>query len=195
MARARSYRKSGRRPRRKSWKRRIAKKAGKGDGVRYMKLRNVISLNTDGSGEAHFDLAVRNPSGAQDWSSCSALFDSYRVCAYKLQFIPHLPNGSSQTADYRPMYITYDNNSTISPISSINASLQYENLVVKNLFRPWKHYLYVPKSTDVGTTYGYSTCALPNDSGRLTLLANNLDFSGFYGDIIITYYCKFKERR
>jgi hypothetical protein len=29
-----------------------------------------------------------NPSQAQDWSSFAAMFDSYRVCAVKIRFIP-----------------------------------------------------------------------------------------------------------
>lgn len=178
---------------RAKWK---SKRKGKGEyGVRYMKLRQHVSMNTSGAGVYTGDFSVRNPSNAQDWNNCAALFDEYKVCAYKVQFVPHIPAGNSTTVDYRPVYITFDTDSTATPITSMSDCLEYENLKVMNLFRPWKHYMIVPKIVTEGNTLGYQSTQQPTDRGRLTVYAESLDFSAFYGDMIISYYIKFKARK
>lgn len=185
----------------KTWKKkssvkRSGKNKGKGQyGVRYMKLRQHVSVNANPAGMYEGDFSVRNPSTAQDWSSCAELFDEYQVSAYKIQFVPHVPAGNSSTKDYRPLYLIFDSNSTSSPVTNVNECLQYENLRVMNLFRPWKFYMKVPKITSSENMFGYQPTSSPSDAGRLVCYADNLDASGFYGDVIITHYIKFRARK
>lgn len=185
----------------KTWKKkssvkRSGKNSGKGQyGVRYMKLRQVVSVNASAGGSYTGDFAVRNPSTAQDWSACIDLFDEYKVCGHKIQFVPHVPAGNSVLIDYRPVYVIFDSNSISSPVSTVNECLQYENLKVMNLFRPWKLYTRVPKVTTPNNMLGYQPTSSPIDAGRLVCFADNLDPSQFYGDIIITHYIKFRARK
>lgn len=187
-------RKMGRKSYRQRWR---SKAKGRGQfGVRYLKLRSVVKVDTSISGTALASFSTRNPISAQDWSNTTALFDAYKVCAFKLQFIPHFPPGNSLTVDYQPIYLAFDNNSTSgTPPATIAEMIQYENMKYKNIFKPWNYYVRIPTLQTTGQSTGYAGTAAPIDQGRVYFRAEGLDVSTVdYGTIVISWYIKFKER-
>lgn len=90
-----------------------------------------------------------------DWTSYENLYDSYRICAIKLKWIPNVNNisfGVSGAATfvngYMPGYLAADYDDafadTMPTVTQIN---EYENCKSMNLYRPWKRYFRVPKYT------------------------------------------------
>lgn len=191
----RRYKKKGTGRRyRKKWSRRGRK--GKGQlGVVYAKLRQQASLNTNGAGVYTGDFAVRNPSGSSTWNNYTALYSEYRVCAYKVNFIPHVPAGNSTTVDYRPIFTAFDTDETSLTFANDSQAMAYDNCKYYALFRPWKRYLKVPKITTDGIPNGWQDVDAPVNHGRFAMYAANLDLSAFYGDFYVTYYVKFRGKR
>lgn len=216
--RRRGYRRYGRNYRGKAkakgwWKNKVAKK-GKGDtGLRFFKLRKVFEVPIDSNGGFTSYSSLRNPekvfdgtNTVEDWSNCSALFDSYRVHAHKFKWIPSFIDnnvGSSLFVSYKPIYVftDYDNAATGMPVSTVGGVMQYENAKTFNMNRPWKHYVRVPKTLNGnGADFsGHSDIGAPQDQGVHCIYAPNvgtgLSSGTIVGTIVVTYYCSFKNRR
>lgn len=168
-------------------------------GKRFFKLRLVTSFDTSAAGILNYAW-TSNPSSYQDWTSVSSLFDTYRTCAIKLKYIPHAPNDTTSTVAFQPVYVIGDPDSSSAPISAINDAVQYENLKVKNLYRPWTHYYKFPKLSSTGGSNvvlnkGYTDCANPTSIGLVQAYTNNLSLSTTYGTVISTLYIVARGRR
>lgn len=177
------------------------------------KLRQTTTLSSTAAGNIQYRFTTADPSafvsinGAgyatalEDWSGITSLYDQYRVCAVKLKFIPNYPNNTTATTAYAPVYcmIDYD---TEAPPGTVADVIQYNNLKVKNLYRPWKLYYKIPKSTpsvanapQASVGYGWVDVAKPVQIGAIQLLVNGASISSSYGTIIATYYICAKNRR
>lgn len=87
---------------------------------------------------------------------------------------------------------------TGNPVTTINQAIQYDNLRVKNVFRPWKLYYKIPKYVDAANLQGgYFDVANASSSlpGTVQVYGTGFDISATLGDIVITAYVKFKNRR
>lgn len=182
--------------------RRKLRRKGKGQtGIRYFKLKYTSGVTSDAGGTISA-FSVANPTSAwsgggtvNDWTSVSSLFDSFRTCAMKWQFVPQFPNDTSVTTGFFPLYVGFDVDSNGTPIGSIADALQYENVRIKNMYRPWKFYTKVPK-TAASKQQGWCDIATPADCfGSIWGYGNGFDVSQTYGQMIITYYIKCKDRR
>ena len=168
------------------------------DGKRFFKLR--VATNFTSSALGTLDTVVdNNPSGFQDWSSISNLFDSYRVCAIKIKYIPSLPNDTSAVTGFYPLYAVNDHDD-ITPLASVNQAIQYENMKVHNLYMPWQHYFKIPVRTQTSTAGtiekgGYQDIASVSGSAGIKLWVTGLDTSTQYGTMIVTHYIAAKNRR
>lgn len=180
---------------RRKWTRR-----GMGDkGRRFFKIRLELAVSTNAGGIMTL-AATNNPSGASDWSSISALFDAYKVAAMKIKYIPSLPNDTSVTTGYAPFYMIADADSSTTPLASTTDAIQYENMQVKNMYRPWSFYYKFPKRTAVATGAtvlqgGYQDIAAVGASGGLYGYGLGFDASTTYGQAIVTYYITVTNRR
>jgi hypothetical protein len=69
---------------------------------------------------------TNDPSTAEDWNNVTNLFDSYRVAAIRLRFVPdgtmQSMTDANATAQYFnvPVYIIHDCNSIISTAPTLN---------------------------------------------------------------------------
>lgn len=134
-----------------------------------------------------------------DWTPVTQLFDSYRIAAMKLKFIPDKPADTSTTTNYRPVYVFGDVDTASLPVTTPDAALQYENCAVKNLNMPWKYYFKVPKATQLATTVilqgGWIDVGTPRNQASINMVASGLDLSDNYGTVVHTVYLMARNRR
>ncbi|ARO38299.1 capsid [Audaxivirus yotargis] len=177
---------------------RIRRPIGSGDsGKRFFKIRRTDPLVM----VANTNLSVNrtdDPSTAQNWSNISGLFDYYRVCAIKIHFIPTSNVLTFPIAAAGPrfsaIYVIHDVNST-SSVSSVSAVIQYGNLVLKNLWMPWKKYYKMKRNIpaailDNVSTSGYLPTSTPTGTQSVQAFIPTIgtQSSGEIGTLITTYY-------
>lgn len=169
------------------------------NGKRFFKLRRIVSVDSSAGGVLQVN-ATNDPSTFEDWTNVAALFDTYRVCAIKIKFIPSLPNDTSLSTGFFPLYVVGDSNSSSSPLTSDNVAIQYENMKVMNMYRPWKYYYYVPKQTAgaSGVIYqqgGYRDMLDTTATAAVYSYGTGFDASTNYGKAILTHYITAKNRK
>lgn len=199
--RRRTYRRRyKRRTYRRKWSRKNVTRRFKNDGKRFFKLTTSDEVVSTAGGQIA-NVYTDNPNGYNDWTQIASLFDSYRVCAIKIKYIPNKPNDESNVTTYQPLYIVQDRDSTTLP-STVNDMIQYENLKVKNLYRPWTYYRKFAKQTSTGVTGqvmlagGYKDCGQPTGSQAIFIVSEpGLQTSTTYGRWITTLYLTAKNRR
>lgn len=182
---------------------RFQRKANK-KGLHVFRLRGVTALSTSLPGTNADVYSMTNPgayynggSVLQDLSNFTALFDNYRICAVKLKYIPSRPSDSSSTTTYLPCYVVPDFDDETA-LTSIAQAVQYERMRVKDLSKPWKFYVKVPKinsTTANSVGYGWFDLATSPNQAGIKFFATGLSTSATYGTIIATYYIAFKNRR
>lgn len=189
-----------RRYKRRGFGRRLRRKYNKGaTGKRLFKFRAVVPIFTTAGG-AISQFFSRNPTALPEFSTCGGLFDSAKVCAMKFHWLPSQPNGSSITTVYAPAYVLYDPDETAAPVATADAALQYENCKVFNLYRPFKYYRKLDRITQQSTAGvtlggGWSDIVTMPSNGGLMLFAAGLDATEEYGQLVVSYYVAFKNRR
>lgn len=169
-------------------------------GKRFFKLSFVTNAASDAGGILD-DVYTTNPSGLGDWSSVAALFDMYKVCAMKVKYIPSLPNDSSVTTGYWPMYIVGDNNE-VTALSTAQSALNYEACKVKNMYRPWSYYFkfmrvseYGTGSSEVTMSGGWRPTTVTTGVQSIKMYCTGLDTSTIYGSFVISAYIVCKNRK
>lgn len=191
------------RRKRYSARRRSSVKKSSGDGKRPFKVRYTQTLGSTGGGVIQVPISLTSPenvvSGSgtvEDWSSITALFDNFKVCALKLRYIPSFPNNTSATTAFAPLYsaVDYDEVNTSSCIGTIAEAINYENMKVHNMYRPWKRYWKVRKLAFPGYAVGYNEVDTPYNIGQMCLYGEGFTASTTYGQLIITYYIICKSR-
>lgn len=196
-------------------RRRIPKPLGSGmQGKRYMKLKQMFPYNSIPSSALNSTFLYDNPNGASEFPSCAQIFDSYRCCALKVKFIPFsigaLLEESILTSGYHnvPIYCAFDYNSILNtPPSSIDQILEYENLKINSLTRPWTYYKKCRRNIPINTSLttqvsiqnkGYIPTNTPVATQTMWFVDPEWG-SGVQsiqiGYFIVTYYCIFKDRR
>lgn len=165
------------------------------------KLSLVVTATSDGSGiiDDVFNMGRPNVSvdgvnAYQDWSSFSALYDQYRVRAFKLEYFPSLPNDTSTTTGYRPIFLAYDRDSETA-ITGLTDAATITGRRIKNMYQSWNCYWKLSKgSSSAPLTGGWKDCAVPLGTGAVKSYCNGLDASTTYGIFVLTCYVQFKNR-
>lgn len=201
--RRRYVKKSYKKGRKGYWKRKVAK-VGRVTGPatpRYFKLRRVVNMSSGPAGDITLTVS-NNPNAATDWANISGLFDSYRLFAMSIKFIPQLPNNTSSATNYVPFYLVADFDSTLSPITTADGALQYENCKVVNMYRPWKYFVKFPKvsynaaaSTQTILQGGWMDVATATASGGIYGYGSGFSSATSYGNYVVTYYVGARNRR
>lgn len=85
------------------------------------------------------------------------------------------------------------------PSTTITDLIQYENLKIKNLYKPWTVYYKFPKVMATGSNVvlrgGYQDCGSPIGIGVVGVYTDSVSLSQTYGTIISTIYLVAKNRR
>lgn len=153
-----------------------------------------------------------DPSTFQDWAHISGMFDEYRANAIKIQYFPDAnvtafagtgtalqsPVSLTPIRDWHPLYIVHDKDDTDQPVD-VNGMIEYENLKVFNLYRPFTYYkkfqrnVPVVNATNVSIK-GYQRTDNPQATQSIKVLANGLTLQSEYGVTIITLYITARNR-
>lgn len=194
----RTYRKK--RTYRKRYTRRYRKKGMGSTGKRFFKCKLVVGSISSNAGGIISSGASNNPSSSGDWGSIAALFDSYRVCAMKVKFIPQLPNDTSAQTGYFPLYVTYDPDNGTNILGSADDAVQYENCKIVSVNRPWTYYAKCPRVSMSTTSVsilqgGYIDSQSPLTSQGIWFYGTGFDASQAYGTLIVTWYVVARDRK
>nr|QOR29568.1 capsid [Bat associated circovirus] len=194
------------RRRKPRFRRHIPRLMGKGDAVRFFKLRRSYDVNSSASGG--LQVAFNDdPSGYIDWTPISQLFDQYRVAAIKIKYIPsYMDTFSTATAGtsntFTPMWVFYDPDSANFPggVTTAANALEYENCRGFNPLRHWKYYHKCRKNTvmqaaAVSVGVGWFDVASFVGSQSICMLLVNQPVSIHMGTIIYTMYLMARNRR
>lgn len=175
-------------------------------GLSLFKIRDTIAITSDAAGQIEYRMNLTNPtdtffSGATagDWSNLVGLYDQYRVFAVKVKYIPTLPFDSSTVTGYYPLYGITDFDDTAA-LTSVAQTIEYENMKVKNMYKPWKLYQRVPKVTNLASNStivspGWMDIANPQSTGAIKVYGTGFDGNTRYGTWIGTWYLGCKNRR
>lgn len=180
-------------------------------GLSVFKIRTNPAFTSDGSGEILYGISTTNPAlttsvngGAYvnacgDWSNLVTLYDSYRVFAVKIKFVPRFPNNLSATTNFKPIYVYCDYDSP-TVVTNTNNANEYENCKMKNLFMPWTVFYRIPKTLNLASnstivSFGWMDIANPQPTGHIGMFSDGLSATSNYGDLQVTYYVGCKNRR
>lgn len=163
----------------------------------YIKLRQIDTVSADVTGAISLSF-TDDISSAQDISSVTALFDLFKVRGVKIKYFPRAPNSTvSDTTpfSFAPLYTYVDTDSATIPATTAAAAIQYDNLVVKNMYRPWSRWARFPSYTAANEPLGWQDLATIVAHGGLYAWGNGYTASNTYGYIVRTYYVLVKNRR
>lgn len=170
------------------------------------KIKSIIGINTDGSGNFFIGISTTNLNMITDWSSIDALYDMYKVYNMKFKYLSSVPN---KDIVFKPCYVFYDpTNPSISPTGwNIYNSMGYDNVKIKSLYKDWKIEYPIQKilgdivipstyQTISSDVYGYMETLGANYSGGgcVYVYVNGGAASTSYGNIIVTYDIAVKNR-
>jgi hypothetical protein len=152
--------------------------------------------STDGAGILSLNTGVNNPASANNFSELSGIFDLYMIKKFTFYFLPFVPNGSSSTADYRPVYCLYDADATATPISSISTAVQYDTMRAFSIYLPIEYRCVPQKVANAAPIIGgWINCGTPTNTGQFQIYGNNLDLSTSYGTVYYEYVAVFRNVR
>lgn len=161
------------------------------------KIRVVATVASNAGGVISFSYSD-NPNGFRDWTSFTNLYDDYKVKAIKFQYYPYLPNDTSTVTGFLPLYSIFDDNTTATPVTSVNDCIEYNNCKQYNMYRPWKRYVRWKTTTANAATVtrsGWVPTASPTASQCVAFYGDGYDISTSYGSVVVTMYVKFRNRK
>lgn len=187
----------------------------------YFRLKGVITQQTTSANGFSQFMSLSNPTAyydtvasgntINDWVNVSALYDSYRVVAVKIQWIPNqmdntlevagTTGGTIGTVTHGPMYVfvDYDNSNAGMPVSTESTVIQYENCRAMQSNRSWTRYVKCPKLGNTQLQGGFIDLAAPINCGCIAVYApdafHNVPITTTVGRFIVTEFIKFKNRR
>lgn len=174
------------------------------------KLRQALDCSASDAGEIHYTwtltglsatlVAINGAAPAnsvEEIGTVGGLYDQYRVTGFKIKYIPQLPNDTSTVTGFFPLYsvIDRDTPNTSPPVTTIAGAVQYDNLRVYNMYRPWSRYVRVPRYVSTGTPMGWLDLANISNYGCAEFYGTGFDISQKYGKFIVTYYVTCRNRR
>lgn len=160
-----------------------------------MRTTNAV-LTSDGAGIISTNVGVNTPASTNNFSELSAVFDLYRIKRFSFYFFPFIPNGSSSTADYRPVYMLYDADANAAPISTVGTAVQYATMRSANIYLPIV-YSCVPQRLADGAAVqgGWINVGAPSSIGQFQIYGNSFDLSTTYGTYYFEYQVEFRNVR
>lgn len=144
------------------------------------------------------------PTSASEWSSCVALFDSYRVRSMQIDFVPGLLLSQATTVTYAgPINVVFDPDSTAA-LATLASALSHTNLRCMMPYKAWSYKVdNLPRVSSASAFAGSFTVfesgwldtADPAGTSAIQLYAENYANSQLYGQIMTTYVIDFAVRK
>jgi hypothetical protein len=166
-----------------------------GAGVAPIPSLTRISLFLEGlvtstAGGQFLSVFGNNPSSAIDWSSCSGLFQMYRVLGFTITFLP-ANRYNKVTTICTPGYVTVDWENSTALATAAEAVSLAEGLKFVTLEDPWEHKVVLP------TEYPYNQwvdTSSPSSLAYMKFYFDYLSASTTYGRYVLKYDCEFLGR-
>lgn len=175
---------------------------------KFFKLREYQTVSQTVGSDTTISI-YDNPNTAVNWSDFNDLFDSYRVSAIKVKWIPNMTVSEmslTQTAFQSPVFVAYDKNSYITTVPSVQQLIQYHNLRIKRALSTWSVYFKMQRNIAVNTSWttsfgistrGYMPTNVPYPSQtilmRIPSMMVGTTGSVQIAQVVATYYCCFKD--
>lgn len=170
----------------------------------FFQLKGHLSASSSAGGAIVASFPV-NPAlfdGANpfpEFTTLQTLYDSYKVIAVKIEWVPDKPNDTSTTTNFKPLYSAFDEDSLFVP-ASIGSVLEYKNSKVFPLYAMFSRFQRIlPVSNTTGGSFiskdGFIDIANPQTQGSIAFYAEGLDTSDNYGQWIVTHYIQTRGRR
>ncbi len=172
--------------------------------VARFKIKFTGNVVSDATGTISFVTSLSDPEQAfngagtyNDYNNLLTLYDLYKPTGVKVQYFPDKPNDTSINTGYKPLFIVKDVDSASQQLTSRNTAIQYDKLLIKNLYRPWSVFYRSPSNTASTQNGGYFNIASasPHGTGAIMFYADGVDTSDDYGTFILTMWIVCKGRR
>jgi len=118
-----------------------------GEGV-VMRFRKIVQ-HYSAAGVLYANVPTQDPSSITEFGSMVTLYDSYTVEKFKVRAFPTFTQSAVDdaaqttpvdvTGGYKPLYVVYDPDSTGISGPTKDKYVQYDNLKIINLFKPWSY--------------------------------------------------------
>lgn len=167
------------------------------------KLRIAFNVSSDASGQIFTYFSTSDPTIAHggtgtytDWTSLSAVYDSYKVTGLGVEFVPRIPWNT--TNNMTTFCLAHDVDSSQAPASR-DEVLQYTKMKTMNTWTNQKVYFPVPELSSDGNPVGWLDAGAAGTSANqiscVKVAAVNLSNSLDYGLFILTMYVTMCHRR
>jgi hypothetical protein len=178
------------------------------DGKQFFRLRKTFPVVSSSGGVISVQFFDSDSFEADEYSNMVALYEMVRNCAIKVKYFPSFnfnPVAASASEPQSQIYTIYEQGLN-SPVSTVDGIIQYENMKLHSLYKPWSIYKKWNRELPSGASYGtadmkgyISTVGTATHGGDfqtqyLYAWATGLEVSTPYGYFIVTYYCAFKNR-
>jgi hypothetical protein len=157
------------------------------------RLVAATSIITDVVG-THQGVITMDPSSATDWSSCSSLYDEFRVVGIKITLASTQTNTITKLTNLGVM--VYDNDD-VTALTTYGAALDYQDhfyfpyLPIGLLSKSWSR-----PSSGKSTAVEWSDIGAPSTSkGSVKFFADNLTASQNYFTVVIEWAVEFRGIR
>lgn len=201
------YRKRGPARKRKG-KRKFTKRTSRKQGVTivYRKLKLLVedTVQNVGAGSErvlNIQVAMNDCSPAADFAAFQGLYESVRISAIKVKWIPSFNTEVPQTTSaYTPGISFVDFNSTPSYLAYASC-IPFDTMKIHNLYRPFSRYIPLPKhSFSTLESDGWQpTTGAGAQAGSFQMTCPLMGAGQVAGTVaghhLITWYCKFKAAK
>lgn len=183
-------------------------------GAVQMKLVHQQDLTSSAGGLLAFRVNMINPERAidganvvQGWTSYDTLFNSYRVKAIRIRYIPYLFQEPVATTAFRPLGLTVrPNENDASNLATLNDVVNEDHYKLYDLRKPFTLYrkVWTPgvmtDASDAAVHISKGGWMQPTDppvkgTPVAYFVAEGLSNSKTYGKVIVTYFLQFKDRK
>lgn len=173
---------------RRKKQRRMLKAADQNNIVRTVELHDILNVTADGSGNIN-TAVTNNCSGAENWASWAALYDTYKVYKITVKYIATDPAdvAAGESQNYILKVIDQDENPSVTTEADM---LAYHGVEMLPSWKCWTRVLNPSNSNDK-----WDWRDISETSGQCAMQfyrAAGFGASQQVGNALITYLVKFK---
>ena len=162
-----------------------------------MEFRYITGLTTGGVVTILNPVFSNDCTGAAEWSSVSALWDSYRVLAMEIAFFPAAYTGTAMTGASMMCVMDYEDNTALA---SQTAALQYDSVQFRTIGTStnpaevgWRYGIW--RASGSGLMKWNSMGSAPSSLGSIKCRADSLTASTGYGAIVLYWLVQLRGRQ
>lgn len=179
----------------------------KNGSITFAKIKDDFQVTNSANNTFNGSFTLAQIASAEDWTNYTGLYETFRIHAIKVQWIPTFNINETPTATfpaYSPLYIAYNKEAgDQTKLDTVAEIIAYNNVKFKNIMRPFTYYVKCPKITSLLGAYpvftgGYididGVAQCPGIIGYVS--SNNIaNVTTIIGTWLATWYVSFKTRK